>query len=237
MPPRPSTGSMIDQPQSARSAVCGAAIIGDRAAAPAPCESGRVAQWESARFTRERSQVRNPPRPYIIHAPWGCSNSHGTIRGTKRRLAALPSRPRRASASAARPPRSGCSSFHCPYTARHPGLVASQPSHHPAQDAPREEAQRSSAASAPTRPIAPRARCARTARHRVRRGRRRHLLDVCEQLDPRIPRAPRRDRFVHGVSDRYDVPGPELRVEGQGPIENRVERIVAAFDAAAPRRP
>ena len=24
---------------------------------------GRVAQWESARFTRERSQVRNPPRP------------------------------------------------------------------------------------------------------------------------------------------------------------------------------
>ena len=29
------------------------------------CASGRVAQWESARFTRERSQVRNPPRP-----PW-----------------------------------------------------------------------------------------------------------------------------------------------------------------------
>jgi hypothetical protein len=29
---------------------------------PAP-ERGRVAQWESARFTRERSQVRNPPRP------------------------------------------------------------------------------------------------------------------------------------------------------------------------------
>ena len=26
-------------------------------------ELGRVAQWESARFTRERSQVRNPPRP------------------------------------------------------------------------------------------------------------------------------------------------------------------------------
>jgi hypothetical protein len=26
-------------------------------------ERGRVAQWESARFTRERSQVRNPPRP------------------------------------------------------------------------------------------------------------------------------------------------------------------------------
>ena len=25
---------------------------------------GRVAQWESARFTRERSQVRNPPRPF-----------------------------------------------------------------------------------------------------------------------------------------------------------------------------
>ena len=35
---------------------------------PAHCpnrlgRSGRVAQWESARFTRERSQVRNPPRP------------------------------------------------------------------------------------------------------------------------------------------------------------------------------
>src|SRR3954469_18327787 len=28
-----------------------------------PCPLGRVAQWESARFTRERSQVRNPPRP------------------------------------------------------------------------------------------------------------------------------------------------------------------------------
>jgi hypothetical protein len=26
---------------------------------------GRVAQWESARFTRERSQVRNPPRPCL----------------------------------------------------------------------------------------------------------------------------------------------------------------------------
>ena len=26
---------------------------------------GRVAQWESARFTRERSQVRNPPRPLL----------------------------------------------------------------------------------------------------------------------------------------------------------------------------
>jgi hypothetical protein len=26
-------------------------------------DKGRVAQWESARFTRERSQVRNPPRP------------------------------------------------------------------------------------------------------------------------------------------------------------------------------
>ena len=25
---------------------------------------GRVAQWESARFTRERSLVRNQPRPY-----------------------------------------------------------------------------------------------------------------------------------------------------------------------------
>src|SRR5436190_22437252 len=25
---------------------------------------GRVAQWESARFTRERSQVRTPPRPF-----------------------------------------------------------------------------------------------------------------------------------------------------------------------------
>jgi bifunctional DNA primase/polymerase-like protein len=28
--------------------------------------SGRVAQWESARFTRERSQVRNPPRPLAV---------------------------------------------------------------------------------------------------------------------------------------------------------------------------
>ena len=28
-----------------------------------PPPLGRVAQWESARFTRERSQVRNPPRP------------------------------------------------------------------------------------------------------------------------------------------------------------------------------
>src|SRR6187200_471804 len=28
-----------------------------------PVPLGRVAQWESARFTRERSQVRNPPRP------------------------------------------------------------------------------------------------------------------------------------------------------------------------------
>jgi hypothetical protein len=28
-----------------------------------PPALGRVAQWESARFTRERSQVRNPPRP------------------------------------------------------------------------------------------------------------------------------------------------------------------------------
>lgn len=27
---------------------------------------GRVAQWESARFTRERSQVRNPPRPSLM---------------------------------------------------------------------------------------------------------------------------------------------------------------------------
>ena len=29
--------------------------------------AGRVAQWESARFTRERSQVRNPPRPFLSH--------------------------------------------------------------------------------------------------------------------------------------------------------------------------
>src|SRR5689334_22465851 len=28
-----------------------------------PPVSGRVAQWESARFTRERSLVRNQPRP------------------------------------------------------------------------------------------------------------------------------------------------------------------------------
>jgi hypothetical protein len=31
-----------------------------------PFHRGRVAQWESARFTRERSQVRNPPRPFSI---------------------------------------------------------------------------------------------------------------------------------------------------------------------------
>src|SRR5262249_45357203 len=30
---------------------------------------GRVAQWESARFTRERSQVRNPPRPLGFWPP------------------------------------------------------------------------------------------------------------------------------------------------------------------------
>ncbi len=30
---------------------------------------GRVAQWESARFTRERSQVRNPPRPFGFRKP------------------------------------------------------------------------------------------------------------------------------------------------------------------------
>jgi len=32
---------------------------------PYNAPSGRVAQWESARFTRERSQVRNPPRPSL----------------------------------------------------------------------------------------------------------------------------------------------------------------------------
>ncbi len=30
-------------------------------------DNGRVAQWESARFTRERSQVRNPPRPSPLY--------------------------------------------------------------------------------------------------------------------------------------------------------------------------
>jgi hypothetical protein len=35
-------------------------------------DRGRVAQWESARFTRERSQVRNPPRPLRIWSIWAC---------------------------------------------------------------------------------------------------------------------------------------------------------------------
>src|SRR5215218_2645087 len=35
---------------------------------PAP---GRVAQWESARFTRERSLVRNQPRPFPMGAGAG----------------------------------------------------------------------------------------------------------------------------------------------------------------------
>ena len=43
------------------------AAAGDTPAAARPLQCpfhrGRVAQWESARFTRERSQVRNPPRP------------------------------------------------------------------------------------------------------------------------------------------------------------------------------
>jgi hypothetical protein len=56
--------------QTSRSALACGASAGDTAAAagapPAftiPVPLGRVAQWESARFTRERSQVRNPPRP------------------------------------------------------------------------------------------------------------------------------------------------------------------------------
>ena len=36
---------------------------------------GRVAQWESARFTRERSQVRNPPRPSSDGPVSGPTNS------------------------------------------------------------------------------------------------------------------------------------------------------------------
>jgi hypothetical protein len=36
-----------------------------------PARSGRVAQWESARFTRERSQVRNPPRPFFEGPAYG----------------------------------------------------------------------------------------------------------------------------------------------------------------------
>jgi hypothetical protein len=40
-----------------------AAAAGGPAAFTIPVPLGRVAQWESARFTRERSQVRNPPRP------------------------------------------------------------------------------------------------------------------------------------------------------------------------------
>ena len=39
---------------------------------------GRVAQWESARFTRERSQVRNPPRPSSeLIAPWPLLSTAG----------------------------------------------------------------------------------------------------------------------------------------------------------------
>jgi hypothetical protein len=41
----------------------GAAAADGPAAFTIPVPLGRVAQWESARFTRERSQVRNPPRP------------------------------------------------------------------------------------------------------------------------------------------------------------------------------
>jgi hypothetical protein len=48
---------------------------GDRAARAAASTIrrplGRVAQWESARFTRERSQVRNPPRPLVDSTPVG----------------------------------------------------------------------------------------------------------------------------------------------------------------------
>jgi hypothetical protein len=40
-----------------------AAALGRPAASTIASPLGRVAQWESARFTRERSQVRNPPRP------------------------------------------------------------------------------------------------------------------------------------------------------------------------------
>ena len=42
-----------------------AATLGDLPASTIAVPLGRVAQWESARFTRERSQVRNPPRPFI----------------------------------------------------------------------------------------------------------------------------------------------------------------------------
>jgi len=50
---------------SRRRAVSRPAISNERHLAPGHRISspGRVAQWESARFTRERSQVRNPPRP------------------------------------------------------------------------------------------------------------------------------------------------------------------------------
>ena len=40
--------------------------------------AGRVAQWESARFTRERSQVRNPPRPFPGPIERAAASCHGS---------------------------------------------------------------------------------------------------------------------------------------------------------------
>ena len=41
------------------------------------CPLGRVAQWESARFTRERSLVRNQPCPLDLRAALICTGCCG----------------------------------------------------------------------------------------------------------------------------------------------------------------
>ncbi len=62
--PRPSSAGRPGGSPSAANGVGGAADARPSAARLAG-PWGRVAQWESARFTRERSQVRNPPRPSL----------------------------------------------------------------------------------------------------------------------------------------------------------------------------
>jgi hypothetical protein len=52
-----------------------------RGARPTLSLAGRVAQWESARFTRERSQVRNPPRPSSEGPAWARSSSLWGVSG------------------------------------------------------------------------------------------------------------------------------------------------------------
>jgi hypothetical protein len=44
---------------------------------------GRVAQWESARFTRERSLVRNQPRPWLDGAVSGPLGPAGAVSGIR----------------------------------------------------------------------------------------------------------------------------------------------------------